>query len=192
MICRSKGRQAVVPSVGLAPSVLSKPQAMERSMEQEAIALFEQNLTNATTEVQRRTVEELRVLMRRNLPWYLHRFYGPKRKRKEMSALAELRAAIDDAYRCVLDKNPNGRARFFVNLIVRDHLNQLIRRAIDDYPDAFTIHGLTEWLFDYASRAREELYPSNLRPEMPTRRKLSNMVMGYLRRGGALSNRRRV
>jgi hypothetical protein len=153
-------------------------------MEQEAIALFEQNLTDATTEAQRRTVEELRVLMHRNLPYYLNRTYGTKPARGKR---AELRAADTEAFRSMLDKDPNLRASFFIHLIVRDHFDQLIYRSIDSGPRAkdrsFNVKEMKAWMFDYATRAREELYPAGLRPEPVTRRKIANMVLGLCRRG---------
>jgi hypothetical protein len=150
--------------------------------EQQAIALLEDGLTGATTEAQRRTVEELREMMRRLLPRYLKRYYGPRRARGT-EAMQTLKALIDQSWRDVLDRNPTGRARFFVGLILSDHLNRLLWRAIYDYDKPFTIPELSAWLLDYAASVREEIYPPTLRPEMPTRQKLGSMVVGYLRRG---------
>jgi hypothetical protein len=120
---------------------------------QQALVLRELNLTDAAPEAWRRTVEELQALMRANLPVYLKRFYGPKRAQE--GTPAELRAAIDEAFRHVLDRNPARRARFFVGLIVRDHFNQVIYRTLHDYAkEPFTVTEMTTRLLDYATKAR--------------------------------------
>jgi hypothetical protein len=133
--------------------------------EEQALALAA-SLTDWTIEAQRRTVEELRALRHEILPGLL------KRLNRNTTNLARKR--LNEA----LKSDYNLAAQFYVTVIVNIHFKRLIFRAWKEEaprePDgSWKIRKLTDWLLDYAVRAREERYPPNLRPAMPTRQKLA-------------------
>jgi hypothetical protein len=147
---------------------------------EETLALLD--LNDARTDGERRTLEELRTLLRRNLPVYLKRIYKPKPGR---GMAGEIRESLRRKWCEELDQNPARRARFFVGLVVRDHLHELLHRAFHDRGSmgAFTIRDMTTCLINHAAKVRVELYPPGLRPEVPSRRKLSTMIVGWCQRG---------
>ena len=159
----------------------SSPRA-NAGAEEQALALFAASLTDWKTEAQHRTVEELRALMHEILPGLF------KRLNRNTTDLARKR--LNEA----LKSDYNLAAQFYVTVIVNIHFKRLIFRAWKEeapreHDGSWKIKKLTDWLLDYAVRARKERYPPHLRPAMPTRQKLASLVANSARLGIPRSRR---